>query len=164
MSIIDSLSLAQMKNRKLGCQFWGDDRERLNKGRRGKGIHRMAGLRGNCCKVLMSREIWGNLSNAFWVRPRAVAGDRHKAMVKEGWQVPAGLAQMQHRASQKKAVCLVLLLCEAFNQHLLPGRVRQGSKQYRLFRSHQREIDEENLEEWARSLMGCSYHRDHSRC
>lgn len=54
-------------------------RERLNKGRqRGKGIHRMAGLRGHCCKVLMSREIWGNLSDAFRARPRAVAGDRHK--------------------------------------------------------------------------------------
>lgn len=45
-----------------------------------------------------------------WGRPQ-------RAMVKEGWQVPAGLAQMQHRASQKKAVCLVPLLCEAFNQH-----------------------------------------------
>lgn len=78
MSIIDSLSLAQMKNRKLGSQFWGDDRERLNKGRRGKGIYRMAGLTGNCCKVLMSREIWGNLSKAFWARLRAVAGDHHK--------------------------------------------------------------------------------------
>lgn len=120
MSIFDIISLVQMKNRKPGSQFWGDERW-LNKERQQeKAPTEWQDSRGDCCKILMSREIWKIHSKAFWETKSSSWRPPQRATIKEAWQVPAGLAQMQHRASQssqKKAACLVQLLCETFNQH-----------------------------------------------
>lgn len=133
-----------------------------------KRTYRMPGFRRDCCKILMSREIWRNHVKAFLRESESNTwGMAKREMIKEEWQLPAGLDQRRatqnKQQGQRKAVCLVKFLWEALNQQWLLGRVRQGSNHYRLFRSHQRKMEKESLEEWARSPMWCGYHRDRSQ-
>lgn len=104
------------------------------------------------------------LSESEWEQ---YLGNAQKEMIKEEWQLPAGLGQLQlrisNKAREKQCVCLVKFLREALNQQWLLGRVRQGSDHYRLLRSYQRKMEKESLEEWAWSPMWCGYHRDHSQ-
>lgn len=117
MSILDSFSLAQMKNRKHESQFWGDERKTKQRQTTRKRHPQNGRTQRQLLQGINEQGDLGKPQQRFPSETKSSGwGLPQRAMVKEGWQIPAGLAQMQHRASQKKAVCLVPLLCEAFNQ------------------------------------------------
>lgn len=123
-----------------------------------------ARIQRDCCKTLMSKEIWRNCVKAFWEWEQYL-GNAKKRDDKGEMTAPCrpGPSVMENKQQgQRKAVCLVTILWEALNQQWLPGRVRQGSNHYRLPRSHQRKMEKESLEEWAWSPMWCGFHRDQS--
>lgn len=107
MSILDSLSLAQMKNRKHGSRFWGDERKTKQRQTTRKRHPQNGRTQRQLLQGINEQGDLGKPQRCFPSETKSSSwGPPQRAMLKEGWQIPAGLAQMQHRATRRKQCVL----------------------------------------------------------
>lgn len=131
---------------------------------REKRTYWMLGFRKNCCKILMSREIWEKPCQKLSERVcEQYLGMPKREMIKERWQLPAGLDQVwqnKHKANGKQ--CVLLSPLRGFKSAVASWQGEAGLQPLRVTQKPPEKMEKESLEEWARSLMWCGYHRDHS--